>query len=321
MEEAWELAVVSHEKDQIEVSAGEKGIAVKAVGGAASRLGHSIADLISPFSNFTGLIGDEIRNLRIYREAAMQKALQRSHEIVIENGIDVKPVSTKFLVNWSEGASMEDAASDDNLIEMWSQLLARNSESEDSNATIYTDVLKKLRKPHAIFLSDILKGEFSSDIDISELEEGVELSRGRITYLARMEFGSNGQNYVEELSASDSAAALIGKILGKYLNIPEVNFLSGTAYHPRFKYDPDDYPGLGISTIPGSTDWDEKPLPVIHGLEALNLVERIEIEDFEVSPTVNMYLDYVRLTRFGREFLKSVGLQATPFFPQFEFDE
>ncbi len=164
MEETWELAAVMSEKDEIEVSAGGKGIAVKAKGSAATRIGHSFADALRFFASPLGLAADEVDRFRIYRQVAFEQTLLKAHDIVLERGIETSNTPLKFLAQWGEAASLEDMDDPENLSDLYANLLVSESSGADPNALLYVDMLKKMNKVHIQFLNSLLGGPYQTAV-------------------------------------------------------------------------------------------------------------------------------------------------------------
>lgn len=208
MEETRELAVVSErvkDNNEIEVSASDKGVSLKAKGPAASRLGHSFADLMSPFSNLAGLGGDKLRHLRIYQEIAFRKTLEEAYNIAIESGIDIKPVSTKIMVAIAEGSSMEDVESDDSLYILWANLLVNVSQSEPAEAIAFTKILSqisgvhaRLLKKHIMLAPDILSQKHSISAVIKGYRVFLESLVDQFAYLVEQMELDNPSNLNED---------------------------------------------------------------------------------------------------------------------------
>jgi len=167
VEDAWELAaLVMSDADEIEVSAGDKGLAVKAKGGAATRLGHGFADALRFFSSPLGLVADEVDRFRIYRQVAFEEILLKAHGIAIGRNIENSNAPLKFIAQWSESASLENMDDPENLSDLWANLLVLESSQSEPNSLIFVDILKKIRKPHA----DLLKRLFDGRTGMSPAE-------------------------------------------------------------------------------------------------------------------------------------------------------
>ena len=164
MEEAWELAAVSG--DEFEISASDKGVSAKVKGGAASRLGHALADVVSPASKLLGLVGDQFEYLRIYQAHSFSTVMKRVEEKAAQRNITAKPVPLKLGVQWAEGASLEDVDNEDNLSELWAELLLSSAENSISGSLFFVRVLKEITKKEAKLLKRFVfggKGKYAGD--------------------------------------------------------------------------------------------------------------------------------------------------------------
>ena len=143
-------------EDEIEVSVGKDAFTVKSGGDAAARITHTIADLLSPFSESTGLIGDVIH---YYRQDMALRAISRAREIAAKTGAKLQPVPPKFLVKWVEDASLEESKSDE-LVDLWAGLLVSAS-TEFSPIHFQTRrILSEITPEHVRFI------EYMCDIDL-----------------------------------------------------------------------------------------------------------------------------------------------------------
>ncbi|MEM9146857.1 MAG: hypothetical protein AAGC57_11710 [Pseudomonadota bacterium] len=113
---------MSEEKIDMEVTA--KGAKISVQGGPANRLGHALADALSPFTQSLGAIGDVIR---IFREDNISSIIDKGREISQRNGSHIGNSSPKFLVDFVEKASLEESES---LRDLWAGLLVSASIEE-----------------------------------------------------------------------------------------------------------------------------------------------------------------------------------------------
>ncbi|NGO50980.1 Abi-alpha family protein [Allomesorhizobium camelthorni] len=123
-------------------------VELRASGEGASRITNAIADLLSPFSEAGGVVGDHIR---FFRQSSALRAIARAREIAVERGLELRPVPPKFLLQWVEKASLEDE-SEDNLTEQWAELLASASANYKSAHVAYADLLGQIDKKDAELL-------------------------------------------------------------------------------------------------------------------------------------------------------------------------
>ena len=113
-----------------------------------SKLVNALVDAVSPFTEGMGLWGDEIKHKRAQRTTAR---FEEGRSKALENNIEVKPVSDKFLIPFIEATSLED---NKNLQEMWVNLLLHQVKSEDDESR-YIDILKQLSSKTASYLNQI----------------------------------------------------------------------------------------------------------------------------------------------------------------------
>lgn len=135
--------------DKFEIAAGPA--KVSGSGKSVTKIGSAIADLISPFSEGFGLVGDHIR---IHRERSAVRLLERAKEVASEQGRDIKAVHPKNLIPLLENASMDDGGQDE-VTELWARLLLSGSETFDAEMAQYSDILKRLGKREAELLKNL----------------------------------------------------------------------------------------------------------------------------------------------------------------------
>ncbi len=148
--------------DKVSTSLTTTGIKIEAEGGSASRLGHALADAISPFTELLGTLGDQVQAFRVHRHTKLLETLHRAHRIRRELGIEDSPVSTKFLSNWIEGASTE-ADEDNELTELWANLLAHAPKAFSSNHALFVDILRKIGPQEARIFQQMVRPETEVD--------------------------------------------------------------------------------------------------------------------------------------------------------------
>jgi hypothetical protein len=118
---------------------------------SSGRLLDALTDIIRPFSERRGLIADQIRLQR--EDVAIEIARRASMKLQIQ-GQAIKPVPTKFLVNLIESSSLEDQANDD-VLELWSNLLANASEEYRDNHYFALRMLKEMSPSEAAFFDQV----------------------------------------------------------------------------------------------------------------------------------------------------------------------
>ncbi len=147
--------------DEVEISVGTDSLTVKSGGNAAARITNTIADLLSPFSEATGVIGDVIH---YYRQDMALRAIARARDIAKETGANLQPVPPKFLVKWVEDASLEESENDE-LVDLWAGLLVSAS-TEFSPIHFQTRrILSELTLDHIGFLEMICETEFKNNYE------------------------------------------------------------------------------------------------------------------------------------------------------------
>ena len=112
----------------------------------------SVCDLFSPVTELAGALGDKVR---IYRELAVLRTLNRAKEIAKEEGLILEAPSLKFLVPYLESVSVED---EDNSVlqEMWANLLVSSSSGFESEYNFFIRVLGEISSKEASAFSYIV---------------------------------------------------------------------------------------------------------------------------------------------------------------------
>jgi hypothetical protein len=139
-----------NEADSLKVEASATSIAIEVKGRGASRAADALLDIISPFTNALGLLGDQFSNAR--RAAAIRAAAKAAKQLKDE-GISSARIPPKILLPWLDGASLEtDEAEGDSLTDAWAGLFVRAAKSSDAVTISYIETLKKLGKEEAELL-------------------------------------------------------------------------------------------------------------------------------------------------------------------------
>ena len=139
------------ESDKISVEASGKGGKITIEGSGSGRLSAQLGDLISPFSETLGALGD---HLKVWRESSLLAALSKAREKITEQQIAIEPVAPKTLTYWVEKASLED---NDALAEKWANLLISSMGDFDSTSIWSANVLSELGKPEAELMEELIK--------------------------------------------------------------------------------------------------------------------------------------------------------------------
>lgn len=158
---------------------------------------------MSPFTEFLGALGDEVRRFRIHREQVALATLKRAKEIRNEEGISAKPVSQKLLAPWLEGASLE-GEDDENISELWARLLAHAPEDFSSEYAAIVDILKKIGKREASALE-----EYAIHKDFSGSQDFIGAMDGVYKEYVELHFEAIARNFESEDSDADELRSAI----------------------------------------------------------------------------------------------------------------
>jgi hypothetical protein len=123
---------------------------------AIVQISQYAADAIGVIGEPLGVIKDSLKSYRINRAESVAIALQRARMIREQQQKSIGPVSQKYLANWIEGASSEDA-NGPNILELWARLLASSNFEFDSKLLAYNDVLRKIGPLEAKLISTLLR--------------------------------------------------------------------------------------------------------------------------------------------------------------------
>lgn len=116
---------------------------------SSGRLLDALTDIIRPFSESRGLRADQIRLQR--EDVLIEIAKRAKHRLATEGRIE-KPVPNKFLIPFLEKASCEN---EEDLLQIWSNLLASESKASSSSNIMIVDALAKMTSEEAKLLSDL----------------------------------------------------------------------------------------------------------------------------------------------------------------------
>ena len=151
------------EQEEFEVTAKPDSLSLKAKGGAAGRLAHQVADVLSPFSGLLGAAGDRIDQYRMLRREAAAAALIRARELMKIEGDEPHQIPQKLLAPWLEGASTEDVDSE-NLLEVWALILAKSPKDFDATCLRYVEITKNIGPKEATFFQSFMGNYVSTQI-------------------------------------------------------------------------------------------------------------------------------------------------------------
>ena len=141
MEETWELAALDMAGKGTKISIGKDGFSFETDSEASERLANAALDFLSPISEGAGFLGTKLRG---YRMEAALKAMLRAKQICDENDLKIKPIPPKFLLQWVEGASLEDVENESSLTELWAKILVSVSQNTAQNHLTMISILKKM---------------------------------------------------------------------------------------------------------------------------------------------------------------------------------
>jgi hypothetical protein len=113
-------------------------------------------DLLSPFTEWAGLRGDQLKHkrelLRIQQETVLSEIVRKAIEQLSDNHAVVSPLPTKFLVPFLERASTEDPVSE--LMDWWASLLASAATGKGRHP-IFVEMIARITGDEAKFLEGL----------------------------------------------------------------------------------------------------------------------------------------------------------------------
>lgn len=132
--------------DEFEVAVGSDGVRVAARGHGVERLMDALVGFVTPMTEGAAAIGDAVR---MYRQRSAIRGLARARELADELGVPIRPVEPKFLVNWIEGASLEEENAP--LTELWAGLLVSGTRGLKPNHLRFQRMLREMTGQHYEF--------------------------------------------------------------------------------------------------------------------------------------------------------------------------
>lgn len=117
------------------------------------------ADAVGIIGEPLGIVKDRLQAFRLNQAESAAIALKRAKEIKEKRGERIAPISQKYLANWIEGASNEDASSE-NILELWAKLLANAESNFDARLLAYNDALRKIGPKEAAILNSMVKTKY-----------------------------------------------------------------------------------------------------------------------------------------------------------------
>jgi hypothetical protein len=238
-------------------------------------------DFISPFTQWAGLKGDQLRNkrelLRIEQEATLDRIVSQARTKIASDKLKTSPIPSKFLVPFLERASLEQDNS--NLCDRWSDLLVSAATEFDPSMIRFSAVLAEMGPAEAALLRRMVKKPRGKR-DLNHIEDVPFLFSYNVIERA----------IETETPARDSEQALFKAIIQK------------------FEYPGTVWPFLAVEFAefrhPKWTDKDDAIASNLVSLGVLHLVEGLE----GVVGKLNWYGRVYALTRFGLRFLLACDL-------------
>jgi hypothetical protein len=125
-------------------------------------------DLISPFTEWAGLKGDELRSrrelLRLQREDVLSEIAIRARSR-LGSAHPSHPIPNKFLIPFLEKASLEEPGS--SLVDMWASLLVSASEKFESYHTHFVSIMAQLSAKQGHILKTIIATDDKHELEIA----------------------------------------------------------------------------------------------------------------------------------------------------------
>jgi len=205
-------------EDELDVDIGATKASLSVRGEGVARVVDALVGFCSPVTEATGYLGDV---LRVYRQENAMRAIARAQALAVDLGVNVKPVTPKFLVNWTESVSLESGTEDDDSItELWAGLLVSASQKEKPGHYLYRRILGEFTKDHAdciLYFADKKRhGELSESV-FSETAKKV------------MGFVNQGELHLsDEELAKDNLCDRINALEGCGIQISNVKLSSST---------------------------------------------------------------------------------------------
>lgn len=141
--------------DEIKANIDENGVQLSIAGSGAESLSKALADIVSPFSESLGMLGDTIRRRRL---SAVKEAGEEAKRIIKDEEKDFS-TDIKYLAQWAEAVSYE--FDSQNLKADYARLLANSTCDEPGPALAYLQTLKVLSTREAELLKTFGDAVFS----------------------------------------------------------------------------------------------------------------------------------------------------------------
>lgn len=276
-------------RDETSFEASEKSVKFATKGSAAARAGHSLLDLISPFTEVGGAFGDVVR---YFRQEMAIRATQRSLEIAETLNIPIKPVPTKFLVDWVEKASLE-APDDKALTELWGGLLTSAGINVSPAHYQFKRILAEMTSSHVELLSIICEHNFNSYEPYIPNKE----------YSAfRALFDQEKERAIPIKDLEVSPVEILDKIEGNTLKVEKFRVFT----MPKFSLDQKTQISRVRTAFSDYTDSHVIKHFIEAGvLERINRTVRVNCEALDNKLGHYLEFDALHMTAFGLDFLEA----------------
>lgn len=114
--------------------------------------------MLSPFTQWAGLIGDKLSHkrelLRIQQEGTLNAVLRDAAPRLAALKKPVNPIPLKFLVPFLESASLEEPDSD--LVRIWANLLVSSAENYSADNVYYVRIVSQISSISARLFEEII---------------------------------------------------------------------------------------------------------------------------------------------------------------------
>jgi Abortive infection alpha len=166
-------------------------------------------DLISPFTEWAGLRGDELRSrrelLRLQREDVLVEIATRARS-KLGSAQTGRPIPNKFLVPFLEQASLEDP--DSSLVDIWAGLLVSASEKFESHHTHFVSIIGQLSAKQGEIFRKLIGTDNKNSLEIANDNIRMWLVQNRIRSHVQRLLYDHVTKERDELTAQDLNDAL-----------------------------------------------------------------------------------------------------------------
>jgi hypothetical protein len=126
----------------------------------------ALDDLFGPsFREIGEYLADKVR---LHRLRSLKKILERAKEFGPAGSEFLAPPSLKFLLNFTEKASLEE---NDELCDLWARLLVHASETDSSRNVFFADIISKLGVAEAALFEQLISAPRVRRGAISQIED------------------------------------------------------------------------------------------------------------------------------------------------------